>query len=218
MLKTLIISREFKFVKRLINTLDIEDLGICICGISDSLHQTNPIVNHRKIDIMLIDTEMQLFFSKTFLKKHGYKIIYISMDDLSPKNIENVIQKISNLTINANLSRKQTKIDLILDELKYLGYKIKYKGVPLLASAILEVFEHPEYGFNNFEHRIFPIVAKVHHTSVSNVKSSINNATIYMYRDCNIEKLKEYFGFYEDIKPSVKTVALEVYNRVNSKL
>lgn len=218
MLNALIISSNLKFIEKFANSLDTESLDIGIRGIANKYYQIHDILRRKKIDIIFLDTDTTLSFSNIFWKKYSPKTINLTIEDLFSKNVKVVLDKISNFAIDANLNRKKNKADLILDELKYLGYKIKYKGTPLLAAAILEVFNHPNNGFDNFENHIFPIIAKKYNSTFANVKSAVNNATLYMYRDCNIDRLKNYFHFYEDIKPGVKEVATEVYNRVRKKL
>lgn len=218
MLKALIISSNLKFVQKFFNSVDNDSLGLCIRGIADTTQKVHAILRHKKIDIIFRDDSTDLCFSPTFWKKHSKSTINLSIKHLNSKNIRNIIEKISNIAIDAGLDRKKNIAELILDELKYIGYKIKYKGTLLLAVAILEVFKHPKEGFDNFENRIFPIVANTYNINPSSLKSIINKATNYMYRDCDIDKLKEYFHFYEDTKPSVKVVATEVYNRVKKKL
>lgn len=67
---------------------------------------------------------------------------------------------------------------------------------------------------NNLQKDIYPIIASIYNTSVHNVKCNINNATEAMYYKCDATVLKEYFKFFDDNKPTTKTVIYTVLNKI----
>lgn len=47
---------------------------------------------------------------------------------------------------------------------------------------------------DNLQGCVYPIVSKIYSKSIQNVKNSILKATDHMYYDCDINRLKTYFG------------------------
>jgi hypothetical protein len=95
------------------------------------------------------------------------------------------------------------------------SWEISQENKMVYINVILEMFEKKEYITCNLQKDIYPIISKIFHKSAHNIKCNINNATEAMYYNCNISTLKEYFGFYEDIKPTVKTVIYTVLNKIS---
>ena len=51
--------------------------------------------------------------------------------------------------------------------------------------------------------------------STHNVKCSIIRATNSMYYECEIERLKKYFYFADDFKPTAKVVKNTIANKLS---
>lgn len=112
-----------------------------------------------------------------------------------------------------NECEKENELKLkIMQTLQYLGYSPKHQGTHYLSDAILEIHQSPDPLFFNLIKDVYPTIAKKYNKTVNNVKSSINKSTENMYYECDIEKLKNFFHFCCDTKPTVKTVIFAVLN------
>lgn len=67
---------------------------------------------------------------------------------------------------------------------------------------------------SKLERDIYPVLSKKYGESIHNIKCSINRATTSMYYECDVNKLKKYFYFRDDIKPSVKTIIDTIVNKI----
>lgn len=109
------------------------------------------------------------------------------------------------------LSLKKSRI---INELKKIGYNVNYKGTLYLVNTILELYLNKDIYADNLERTIYPIVAKMFNKTPHNIKCNINNATESMYYNCDANTLKEYFSFFDDRKPTTKTVIYTVLNKI----
>lgn len=66
----------------------------------------------------------------------------------------------------------------------------------------------------NLSKNIYPLIAKKYNKSVNNIHTNIKQATKYMYRDCDSNILKNYFCFYDDVKPTEKQVIYTILNKL----
>ncbi|MDE5830641.1 MAG: sporulation initiation factor Spo0A C-terminal domain-containing protein, partial [Clostridia bacterium] len=103
----------------------------------------------------------------------------------------------------------------VVNELEYVGYKFKYKGTHYLVDTILHMYDKQNSMVDNLQSNIYPIIAKKYDKSIHNIKSSINKATECMYYECDARKLKDYFKFTDDTKPTVKQVVFTVINKIS---
>lgn len=76
------------------------------------------------------------------------------------------------------------------------------------------MYQKQKFFIDNLQRDIYPIVAKTYHKTINNIKCNINNATEAMYYKCEARFLKEYFSFYDDRKPTTKTVVYTVLNKI----
>lgn len=122
---------------------------------------------------------------------------------LNPTNYKNILND------NNNLRNK------IIKELIYLGYDFSYKGTHYLIKTIEYIISNPDKYLENLEKNVYSEFAKSNNTSIHNIKCNITRANNMMYAECEIEKLKKYFGFTNDVKPKVKTVINTIVNKVS---
>ena len=114
-----------------------------------------------------------------------------------------------------NEYEKENELKLkITQTLQYLGYSLKHQGTYYLSDAIWEIYQSSDPLFFNLIKGIYPIIAKKYNKTVNNVKSSINKSTENMYYECDVEKLKDFFHFCYDTKPTVKIVIFAVLNKL----
>ena len=48
----------------------------------------------------------------------------------------------------------------------------------------------------------------------TDIKSNINKANDYMYKVCKKERVRKYFKFFDDTKPTVKNVIYTILNKI----
>ena len=104
----------------------------------------------------------------------------------------------------------------LLDDWKEKLISISIKKIPTIAKfeIILQLSLTKSSTSDNLQGQIYPIIAKAHKRTPQNIKNSIINATEYMYRECNAERLRKYFSFSNDAKPSVKQVIFTITNKI----
>lgn len=129
------------------------------------------------------------------------------------KGISNdkVLKQVNKLIESKDILLQRAKI---ANELKKIGYDINYKGTIYLIDAIFQMYLHKENLIDNLQRDIYPIISKKYNKTVHNIKCNITNATELMYYKCDINTLKEYFNFYDDTKPTTKTVIYTVLNKI----
>lgn len=64
------------------------------------------------------------------------------------------------------------------------------------------------------EKEIYPAISKRCGQSIHNIKCDINRANNIMYCECEVERMKEYFGFIKDTKPKVKVIIDTIINKI----
>lgn len=103
----------------------------------------------------------------------------------------------------------------ILDELIFVGYSMKHIGTIMLAESI-SIVQHSKNLdiINDLENNVYSQIAEKYNTNIQVVKGNIVNATNYMYNETDVNKVKEYFTFYEDTKPTPKLVINTVLRKI----
>lgn len=190
------------------------------------------------IDVILLDLKMPIFSGVDVLeliknqKKYENAIIILSGElnyttNLNKYNnlIYSVIDKvigldIITLKINSIIEEKEkikkSRIirNKVIEELVYLGYDISHKGSQYLIKVIEYIVSNSDKDIENLERDVYPQISLLCNTSIHNIKCRINKSTTEMYYNCNIEKLKKYFKFDEDVKPKVKTIIYTIINKI----
>lgn len=105
----------------------------------------------------------------------------------------------------------------ITKEIKYLRYNLSYKGTNYLIDIIELLLLNKNKDYSNLNKDVYPIIANKYKTTVFNIKSNIIKATEQMYIECENERLKQYFGFVNDSKPTTKNVIYTIYNKIINK-
>lgn len=237
MVNVLIADDNVNYAINLMNFINKNNNYIRVCAIAkDGMEAINDIRNN-KIDVILLDLIMPKYDGYRVLRYIEDKIQYKSsciilsgyIDNINrfinnkcifsvlSKTIgrERILDKINELVINKEENRKRTNLrKKIFAELQVLGYNISHKGTKYLLDVI-EFIMLEEQEINSLEKNIYPILSNKYQESVHNIKCSINRATTSMYCECEIRTLKEYFYFYEDRKPRVKTIIEAIINRIN---
>ncbi len=231
MVSILIANKDLMKIKELINEVLDNNKKIRISNITTNQKETIDMLNNEEIDAAIIylksfnineilssiDKEKFqdsiIIINDEFEKNNntiGSKLIYDYIIEGSNKN--ELKYKINRLIESKDIEEKRTNI---VKELKYIGYNIEYVGTNYLIDTILQLYINKELMLDNLQQDVYPIVSKIYNESVHNIKCNINRATECMYYECDSERLKEYFGFCEDTKPTAKTVAFTVLNKIN---
>ena len=151
------------------------------------------IKNLSKVEIEVLKTEYSVILYEILIKnnKRVIKIVY-SLDNLYYMNIDNKIY----------------------NELKKNNYNNIYIGTEYLKECIkLDYLQYSKEA-SNIQRQLYPLVAKKYKTSILNVKNNIIKATNLMYLNCDITKLKKYFNFVYDYKPTPKIVIKTIVNKL----
>lgn len=237
MVNMLIANKDISKLKELINDMTANK-SIRIAQVATEGEETLTALNGDNIDVALIDLNLPNITGIDILKKLteeenekpkykdsimiiaediemaqnivGNKMIYDYILEGTNKN--EMMYKIDRMIQEKDLEENRKKI---IKELKYLGYNIEYVGTNYLAETILQMYINRELMLENLQQEIYPLVSKVYNKSVHNIKCNINRATDCMYYECDSARLKEYFGFYDDTKPTAKTVMFTVLNKIN---
>lgn len=240
MVNILIADDNIYYAKTLMNIInndicnDVKVTHIAIDG-----RETLEILENNKIDITLLDLKMPIYdgiyildrlkekklerYKKSIIIISGekeliYKIknqeyIYGYLDKVC--SISKIMDSVKQLIEDKNQEKRELQIkNEIIVQLQYLNYNLAHKGSQYLIDTILIIYERGNYDIFNLKEEIYPIVAKRYNKSIHNIKCDINKANDYMYKICKKERIKEYFKFFDDSKPTVKNVIYTILNKV----
>lgn len=148
---------------------------------------------------------------KTPVKRYATNKLAISNDttpEFKKKQIENFTKKVTMDIIK----RKATKI--LLD----LGFNFKHAGCKFIAECVcFSYVTKCDSAYESLEKDIYPYIAKLHHTKVSNIKWSVSRAINYMYLNHStksFKKVEEYFCLGHMEKPTPKQVIGMIRNKI----
>ena len=236
MVNMLIAHTDMLKLKKLVNEVTTNK-DIRIAKITTEGEETLKVFNQEEIDVALIEADLLAIPEIDILKelekkgkeKYRHSVIVVTEEFEKIKKIikneiiydyvlENTEYKEMMLKIEKMIKEKDIKENRkrIIKELKYIGYNLEYVGTTYIIETILQMYIHRELMLDNLQQDIYPIVSKIYNKSVHNIKCNINRATECMYYECDINRLKKYFSFYDDIKPTAKTVMYTVLNKISS--
>lgn len=241
MVNILIADDNIHYVKNLINFVIGKDNNIKIANIaSNGLEVLDIIRKNSNIDLVLLDLKMPKLngmevidrISNMKLEKFPDIIVISGENNLINKLASNslVIDFINKtddmLSIYSKLKdyeEKQNYIHIrndlskkILSELIYIGYNLSHIGTKYIKDCILVIYESKNPSLaNNLENYVYKKVACMHNVSFQKVKTNIAKATDFMYAECNMDLLKDYFHF-NDVKkkPTPKKVISTILNKL----
>jgi len=231
----LIANKDLFKLKKLVNEVTTNK-DIRIAKITTEREETLKIYNQEDVDVALIEGDLLTMPGSDILKeleekgkeKYRHSIIVVTEEYENIKKIiknemifdyilKDTTYKEMMLKIEKMIKEKDMKENKkrIIKELKYIGYNLEYVGTTYMIETILQMYIHRELMLDNLQQDIYPIVSKIYNKSVHNIKCNINRATECMYYECDINRLKKYFSFYDDIKPTAKTVMYTVLNKIS---
>lgn len=238
MLNVLIADDNVDYAINLMNYINKDNSIVRVCNIAKDGKKTIDILNNENnIDIILLDYQMPIYNGIEVLEKIENKDKYIDSCIIISGEIESVIKmrqcdlvhsilfktlsmediknRIMQLVEYKEDIRKNEDIDKrILNELLFLNYNISLKGTKYLIETIKHVYNNRDY-LDNLEKFVYPNVAQKYNEKLCNIKCRIGKATMLMYYNCEIEKLKIYFNLDVDIKPKLKTVIETIVRKIS---
>ena len=236
MVNMLIANKDIFKLKNVVNEVITNNKNIRIAKITTDGEETLNALNNDNIDVALIEVDLPTITGIDVLNKLseerkqkykdsilivaeeltavqkliGNKMIYDYIIQGTNKN--ELLYKVDRIIKEKDIDQKRKKI---IQELKYLGYNIEYVGTNYLIETILQIYINRELMLDNLQQEIYPILSKRYNKTVHNIKCNITRATECMYYECDSSRLKDYFGFYDDTKPTAKTVMFTVLNKIN---
>lgn len=234
MVNILIVDNKIDFAMSLINLLNKNE-NIRVCAIAKNANEATKIIKeNNNISAILLNLPIKnVKFLDSLKNNRKYQKSCIVIYDKRSKicnfinnnSIYTLIDKCEKKevilsVINEFIYRKMTykreeKIkNKIFNEISYLGFDITHKGTKYLLDSIEYIILNPEKEVSKLERDIYPVLSKKYGESIHNIKCSINRATTSMYYECDVNKLKKYFYFRDDIKPSVKTIIDTIVNKI----
>lgn len=234
MVNILIVDNKIDFAMSLINLLNKNE-NIRVCAIAKNANEATKIIKeNNNISAILLNLSIKnVKFLDSLKNNRKYQKSCIVIYDKRSKicnfinnnSIYTLIDKCEKKevilsVINEFIYRKMTykreeKIkNKIFNEISYLGFDITHKGTKYLLDSIEYIILNPEKEVSKLERDIYPVLSKKYGESIHNIKCSINRATTSMYYECDVNKLKKYFYFRDDIKPSVKTIIDTIVNKI----
>lgn len=242
MVNILIADDNIYYAKTLMNIINTDiNSNIKVTHIAVDGKETLGILQNNKIDIVLLDLKMPIYdgtyilekLSKEQGRKYEKSIIVISGEiEMIYKlkiydqpyvycilnkvcSISEIVDKINELVKAKEQIKKISNVkNKIIKQLQYLNYNLAHKGTQYLIDAILIIYNKEDYEMFNLEEDIYPIVARKYNQSMHNIKSNINKANDYMYKVCKKERVRKYFKFFDDTKPTVKNVIYTILNKI----
>lgn len=234
MVNILIVDNKIDFAMSLINLLNKNE-NIRVCAIAKNANEATKIIKeNNNISAILLNLSIKnVKFLDSLKNNRKYQKSCIVIYDKRSKicnfinnnSIYTLIDKCEKKevilsVINEFIYRKMTykreeKIkNKIFNEISYLGFDIMHKGTKYLLESIEYIILNPEKEVSKLERDIYPVLSKKYGESIHNIKCSINRATTSMYYECDVNKLKKYFYFRDDTKPSVKTIIDTIVNKI----
>lgn len=143
------------------------------------------------------------------------------------QGIDEIVEKVNNISKEKEddlrekkLIHKRRKIvkKKIQKELINLGYNSQYIGTEYLSDSIYYIYLLKKKKRIKLEKDIYPIIAEKNRTTINTVKCDIIKATNRLKNDVDQLKLKEYFGYFLDMKIKPKLVMTTVLNKIEQEI
>lgn len=211
MVNSLVITCNINFTKKLLDEINSNCLDIRIGGIKTTYEEALLTLSSSDFELIFLDRALEKDFSNSFIEKYKEKLVILSYKDFSNLLNPRILKNLKFLVNRIDLDNKKTEI---INELKYIGYKLNYRGTQYLIDAILHTYVTQDTMNNTLQSHIYPIIAKKYNKTILNVKSSITKATECMYYACDTKKLSNYFQFSCDSKPTTKQIIYAVINNI----
>lgn len=216
MVNLLIVSDDFIYIKKFVNTVAQEFSMIRICKIFTNKKELIDFLasNTMQINIIFIDSRVRNITDKDVTeilnKDYKHSVIYAS------DNFKEVISNMKELyQKNQGISEKKITYNAINKQLKFLKYKDNLIGTKYIKEAIFLIATRSNLTSENLKKNVYSLLAKKYGKTVNNIKCNINHATELMNCDCERKVIKKYFSFYDDYSvASPKVVINTILNKI----
>lgn len=232
----MIIERNPKELDKIVNSICDKFQNIRVCHISYDDKKVLNILEKNIIDFILLDCKANEINDLKFVnyiqnkKLEQYKkSIIVKLDKTINLNDFNENRYIFSYTSDINtmykdirklvLEQKETynhkRIkNKIKEQLTYLSYNYSYSGTRYIEETILEIYKD-RYNFDgNLSKNIYPIIAKKHNKTVDTIYGNIKQTTNYMLLECNKNRIMDYLGYGDYVKPKIQDIIFAIVNKL----
>ncbi len=236
MYNLMIIERNPKELDKIVNSICDKFQNIRVCHISYDDKKVLNILEKNIIDFILLDCKTNEINDLKFVnyiqnkKLEQYKkSIIVKLDKTINLNDFNENRYIFSYTSDINtmykdirklvLEQKETynhkRIkNKIKEQLTYLSYNYSYSGTRYIEETILEIYKD-RYNFDgNLSKNIYPIIAKKHNKTVDTIYGNIKQTTNYMLLECNKNRIMDYLGYGDYVKPKIQDIIFAIVNKL----
>lgn len=237
MLNMLVINNDHNTCKRIVNNVMIYCKNIRTCGIAYTVKEATEIVRKQKIDIFILDYNMQNGVARNFLDyidennedEKMSVILLVDKDEnenlISNKCISKIIHKsneiseiiyaLREMSRNNKVAKQSLLKEKINKELEKMQYNFSYVGTKYMAEAIYEIYsKNYIYTGGNLSKNVYPIIAQNHNTTINNIKCNITSATRLMAQRCPKDVMENYLFCENGEVPKAKEIMYKVINRL----
>lgn len=219
----LLVKEKNKNCIELMNKIHLLNRNIRISQVLSNINECLTIVREQNISIIII--EYNIFkqinsIDLTYIESQTKELIILTEGTLKIKCDKFIISTIEKLV--ENVKRVLTKLknekyirDIIIKDLKYLGYNLSYCGTKYLVDLICYTYMN----FNMYDEKslikTYPIIAKKYNKTTNNIKCNITRATSIMFYECEENKLNKYLGTCILPKTGSKIIVHTILNKLN---
>lgn len=224
MFEILLLKKDLKNSINLLNQISAITTHIKIYNIVSTLEECKSIIKKHHINLLLIDNNIFEHINITdyeIIHNNVQHIIILKETDPFPQSEKYIYSTSKNIvkTINNIFNSSHKNIDemqIIFNELKFLGYNLAYYGTKYLAECIYYIFKHYTLYDENTIAEVYPIIAKKYNKNINNIKCNITRATSIMFCECEEEKLKKYLGLCTLPKTGSRLIIQTILNKLHN--
>ncbi len=190
MLKVLIVCKENKTAKKIINNIIVNNNDLRIVGIANTLEETKNLFKTVESDLIITTNRNVVDLIKNKFLAHRPAIVLISKN----KKINTRTRKLLKLDYSLSFSEMSKKISVFIKKhitsqeeevakiLSRLGFDFKLSGTLFLLDAIVYGRTYKStYCFETLVKDLYDYVAQNNNTTINRVKWSVERSINYMY-------------------------------------
>lgn len=228
MLKILIISKNLKIAKTIINKILYNIENLKIVSIANNFNEAEYFLKDSQPEL-IITTEIEVaqFIREKFinyfpgiifiLKSTNVDIDYKNKLILNNRQVASLMKKNILLFIKntITLSRREKAATMLVN----LGFDFKLNGTVYLLDSILYAHTYKgSFSFEQLKRDIYTYVSELNNTTADRVKWSISRSINYMYKRHNKESyeiVERYLKVEYPVKPTPKLIVSIIANTLD---